>query len=75
VSHLTLGGNRAATAAASENSRCRPADRRSASPRERAIPRASVDRFPAAVSYVRRLFRLVKCSVGLFGPRLAMPGR
>ena len=47
---------------------------RSAASRERAIPRANVDRFQATASYARRLFRLVKCSVSALQPRPATPG-
>ena len=44
-------------------------------PRERAIPRANVDRFQATPSYVRRLSRLAKCPVSDPEPRPATPGR
>ena len=44
-------------------------------PRERAIPRANVDRFQATPSYASRLLRLVKCPVSPLQPRLATPGR
>jgi len=63
-----------ATAATSESSRCCPADRRSASPHERAIPRANVYRFPAAASYVRRLFRLVNAQWAFSGHAWRRPG-
>ena len=55
--------------------RCCPAGGRPASPRERAIPRANVDRFQATPSYARRLLRLVKCPLSDTEPRPAMPGR
>jgi hypothetical protein len=44
-------------------------------PRERAIPRANVDRLQATPSYGRRLLRLVKCPVSPLQPRPATPGR
>src|SRR5215471_3173593 len=43
--------------------------------RERAIPRANVDRLQATPSYARRLLMLVKCLVSHTGRRPATPGR